>query len=104
MEAATRGALDSAANGAPSASLAASRAVPISRLRFANPICRPVSHQVAIALAILAAFGVLLAAMAWATAPRGDEPRKTENVLSVEATVTQLSSLKRAAGSPREQA
>jgi hypothetical protein len=52
-----------------------------------------VGRQLTIVFALLAACGLLVAAMAWATAARGDEPvLKPQDVLRVEAAVTQLSS------------
>ncbi|MEA2379515.1 MAG: hypothetical protein QOD13_3422, partial [Thermoleophilaceae bacterium] len=57
-------------------------------------------RQVAIAIALLVAIGVLVAAMAWSTAARGAEPapQKTEDVLRVEQAVTELAPAKRRAG------
>jgi hypothetical protein len=59
-----------------------------------------VGRQVAIAIALLVAIGVLVAAMAWSTAARGAEPapQKTEDVLRVEQAVTELAPAKRRAG------
>ena len=56
-------------------------------------------RQLAIAVALLAALGVLVAAMTWSTAARGDEPapEQTEDVLRVERAVTELAPAKRAA-------
>jgi hypothetical protein len=56
-----------------------------------------VSRQIAIVFALLAAVGVLAAAMAWSTAARGDEPEKPEDVQRVERAVTELATAKRAA-------
>jgi hypothetical protein len=65
-----------------------------------NPaICAPdrswVGRHIAIVFALLAALGVLAAAMAWSTAARGDEPEKPEDVQRVERAVTELSVAKR---------
>jgi hypothetical protein len=67
-----------------------------ARLR---PDLRGVGRQLAIAVALLAALGVLVAAMTWSTAARGDEPapEQTEDVLRVERAVTELAPAKRAA-------
>jgi hypothetical protein len=56
-----------------------------------------VGHRLAIVFALLAALGVLAAAMAWSTAARGEEPVKPEDVQRIERAVTELSSFKRAA-------
>jgi hypothetical protein len=60
-----------------------------------------VGRQLAIAVALLAAVAVLIAAMAWSTAARGEEPasvsEKAEDVLRVERAVTELAPAKRAA-------
>ena len=47
-----------------------------SRPDFAHPILRGVGRQVAIAFALLVALGVLVAAMAWSTAARGQRARE----------------------------
>jgi hypothetical protein len=62
-----------------------------------RPDLRSVGRQVVIAVALLLALGVLVAAMAWSTAARGQEPQKTEDVLRVEQAVTELAPAKRAA-------
>jgi hypothetical protein len=58
-----------------------------------------VGRQLVIAVALLVALGVLVAAMAWSTAARSEEPapEKTEDVLRVERAVTGLAPAKRAA-------
>jgi hypothetical protein len=56
-----------------------------------------VGRQLTIVLALLFACAVLVAAMAWSTAARGQEPEKTEDVLRVERAVTELAPAKRAA-------
>jgi hypothetical protein len=56
-----------------------------------------VGRQFAIAFALLAALGVLAAAMVWSTSARGDEPAKPEDVQRVERAVTELAAAKRAA-------
>jgi hypothetical protein len=61
------------------------------------PDLRHVSRQLAIAVALLAAVGMLLAAMAWSTAARGQAPEKTADVLRIERGVTELAPAKRAA-------
>ena len=55
------------------------------------------SRQVAIAVALLAAVGALLAAMAWSTAAHGQAPETTEDVLRVERGINELAPAKRAA-------
>ena len=55
-------------------------------------------RQLVIAAAPLAALGVLVAAMAWSTAARGQVPEKPADVLPVERAVTELAPAKRAAG------
>lgn len=55
------------------------------------------SRQFAIAVALLAAVGALLAAMAWSTAARGQALEKTEDVLRVERGINELAPAKRAA-------
>ncbi|MEA2361884.1 MAG: hypothetical protein QOD71_1029 [Thermoleophilaceae bacterium] len=55
-------------------------------------------RQLAIAVALLFALGVLVAAMAWSTAARGQEPaQQTEDVLRVERAVKELAPAKRGA-------
>ncbi|MBA3261216.1 MAG: hypothetical protein H0T69_01825 [Thermoleophilaceae bacterium] len=49
-----------------------------------------------IAVALLVALGLLVAAMAWSTAARGQEPGKTEDVLRVEHGIGELAAAKRA--------
>jgi hypothetical protein len=58
-----------------------------------------VGRQVAIAVALLVAVGVLLAVMTWSTSAQGQEPgpQKTEDVLRVERAATELAAAKRAA-------
>jgi hypothetical protein len=56
-----------------------------------------VSRQVAIAIALLAAAGVLIAAMLWSTAAPGQTPEKPEDVVRVELAVTELAPAKRRA-------
>jgi hypothetical protein len=56
-----------------------------------------VGRQLAIAVALLAALGVLVAAMTWSTSARGEEPAKTEDVLRVERALTELAPAKRGA-------
>lgn len=66
-------------------------------MRGAIPIFGGVARHVAIAVALLAALGLLAAAMAWSTAARGQELEKTQDVLRVEHAVTELAPAKRAA-------
>jgi hypothetical protein len=56
-----------------------------------------VSRQLAVAVALLGALGVLVAAMAWSTTARSQVPEKTEEVLRVERAITELAPAKRAA-------
>jgi hypothetical protein len=56
-----------------------------------------VGRQFAIAVALLVALVVLVAAMAWSTAARGEQPAKDEDVQRVERAVTELAPAKRAA-------
>jgi hypothetical protein len=56
-----------------------------------------VSRQIVIAVALLAAAGVLIAVMMWSTAARGQAPEKPEDVVRIERGVTELAPAKRAA-------
>jgi hypothetical protein len=59
----------------------------ISCPRRPHPIFGGVGRQFAIAFALLAALGVLAAAMVWSTSARGDEPAKPDDVQRVERAV-----------------
>jgi len=62
------------------------------------PDLRRVGRQLVIAAALLAAVGVLIAAMAWSTAARGQAlAQKPEDVTRVERAVTELAPAKRGA-------
>jgi len=64
----------------------------ILKAALRGPDLRPVGRQLVIAAALLAALGVLIAAMAWSTAARGEMLEKPEDVQGVERAVTELAS------------